>query len=80
MISNRGNLESSTQITPKLCQQSQNRNVDLVSLTNAYGEADASTSLGNSRGVRDMDEEEKLEVIEKRTRTRAVCLPQRLRD
>lgn len=80
MISNRGNLESSTQITSKLCQQSQNRDVDLVLLTDAYGEEDVSTSLDNSRGVRDMDEVEKLEVIEKRTWTRAVCLSQRLCD
>ena len=52
----------------------------MISRTNAYGEKDASTSLGNSRGVENMGEVERLEVIEKRARTRAVHLPQRLRD
>lgn len=68
------------QITPKLCLESENCEVDLVPLANANKEKDAGTSLDSSRGSRDMGEVERLEVIEKRTRIRAVCLSQRLRD
>lgn len=64
------------QITLKLCLQSENRNVDLKPLTNANRKEYRHTSLDNSRGIRDMGGVEKLEVIEKKTQTRVVCLPQ----
>lgn len=76
IISNKDNLEFLMQIIPKLCLQSENRNTDLEPLANANGKKDGNTSLDSSRNVRDMGRVERLEVIEKKTWTRAVCLSQ----
>ena len=46
--------------------------------TNANKKKDRSTNLNCSRGIKDMGGVEKLEVIEKKTQTQAICLPQQL--
>lgn len=66
------------QITPKLYLQFENCNTNLVFLANIYGKGDTSISLGNSRKIRDIDGVKILKLIEKKTRTWAICLPQRL--
>lgn len=66
------------QITSKLCLQSENRNVDLKLLANANEKEDKSTSLGSNRGIRDIGGMERLEVIEKKTRTQVLYLSQRV--
>ena len=78
-MTNRVNLESPTQIRPQPCLQPGNYIDNLVPPTNPYGKGDSSTSLSNNRGVGGVGGVEGLEVVERRTRTREVHLPQRLR-
>ena len=55
------------QIILKLCLQSENCDADIQSLINTNEKEDKCISLGNSKGVKDISEVKRLEVIEKKT-------------
>lgn len=55
------------QITLKLYLQSENCNVNLESHANTNKKEDKNTNLSSSKGIEDIDEVERLEIIEKRT-------------
>lgn len=71
-------FEAPTQTTPQPRPELENRRDDIYPPD--YGEEDASTSLSDNRGVGGVGGVEGPEVIERRIRTRAVRLPQRLRE
>lgn len=54
------------QITLKLYLQSENCNVNLEFRANANKKEDRSTNLSSNKGIEDIDEVERLEIIEKR--------------
>lgn len=57
------------QIMLELCQESENRKVDLLLLININREEDASTSLSSNRDVKNIGKIDKSKVIKKKTRT-----------